>query len=219
MKIIAVLFDLDGTLVDSNDFHVAAWEEAFLGHGFTIERAVIASQIGKGGDLLVPALLPETTKAVQKQLADNCGEIFKERYLARVRPFPGATALLSRVHDAGQRVAFASSASQAELEHYIELLDAGRLFDAMVTADDVEASKPAPDIFAAALVKLSQSDPAKAVMIGDTPYDIAGAAACGVPAIAVRSGGFPDSSLAEAIAIYDDVSALDMAYLQSPLAA
>jgi len=218
MTVTAVLFDLDGTLVDSNDYHVDAWSQAFRNHGLIVARTAIAAQMGKGGDLLVPSLFPEMERSVQKHLAESCGQIFKQQYLDQVRPFPGATALLQRVHDAGQRIVFASSASKSELEHHIDLLDAGGLFDAVVDSDDVAASKPAPDIFAVALDKLSHPDPAEVLMVGDTPYDIEGAAACGIGTVAVRSGGFPEEALAAAIAIYDDVLELLSNYDRSPLA-
>ena len=217
MTIKAVLFDIDGTLVDSNDLHVAAWDAAFREGGFAVDREAIRGQIGKGGDLLVPTLLPDIAKAVQEKLARRHGEIFQREHLATVRPFPDAHALLARVHDAGQQVVLASSAEQKELDHYIELLDARALVDATTSIDDVATSKPAPDIFAKALKKTGlKAD--EAMVVGDTPYDIEAARRCGIAAVAVRSGGFSEESLAGAVARYDDVAALLAGYDGSPLA-
>ncbi len=213
----AVLFDLDGTLVDSNDFHVGAWREAFAEAGFDIAAAAIHGQIGKGSDNLLPAMLPDVDEKVRQSIGERAGEIFKSRYMPRVAAFQGARDLLLRVRDSGAKVALASSASGEELEHYLDLLDARAIVDVTTSADDVEHSKPAPDIFAAALGK-AQVSAAGAVVIGDTPYDIEAAAKCGVRAIAVLSGGFPEAQLraAGAVAVYADVAALLADYANSP---
>ncbi|WP_380783941.1 HAD family hydrolase [Sphingomonas sp. R86520] len=219
MPITAILFDIDGTLVDSNDMHVLAWEEAFAGIGESFERTVIHDQIGKGTDMLVPTLLPDIDEDGQEALGETHGAIFKAKYLDTVRPFPGAHDLLAKAHAAGQRVVLASSASEAELEHYLDLLDARAIVDTTTSSDDVEKTKPAPDIFATALKKLGV-DPAEVIVVGDTPYDIEAAAKCGIAAVALRSGGFADDVLkgAGAIAIYDDAAALLAGYDASPLA-
>ena len=217
MTIKAVLFDIDGTLVDSNDLHVEAWDEAFREGGFAVDRDAIRGQIGKGGDQLVPALLPEVAEGVQKKLARRHGEIFQRTYLGTVKPFADAHALLAHVHDKGRQVVLASSAEQKELDHYIDLLDARALVDAATSIDDVSTSKPAGDIFASALRK-TNVDPAEAIVVGDTPYDIKAARRCGIATVAVRSGGFSEESLAGAVARYDDVSALLAGYDASPLA-
>lgn len=216
MTIKAVLFDIDGTLVDSNDLHVDAWDEAFREGGFAVGRAAIRGQIGKGGDMLVPTLLPDVAEAAQKKLARRHGEIFQRAYLGAVRPFPDARALLERVHDAGQQVVLASSAEEKELDHYVALLDASAFVDATTSIDDVSRSKPAGDIFATALKKAGVAAE-EAIVVGDTPYDIAAARACGIATVAVRSGGFSEEALAGAVARYDDVAALLAGYDASPL--
>jgi len=216
-RVQAVLFDLDGTLVDSNDFHVDAWARVFAEGGYDIDRATIHGQIGKGGDLLVPALLPDAPKPVQEHLAKRHGEIFKARYLDLVRPFPGATALLTRVSDSGRKVVLASSASGDELQHYQHLLGVEDIVSASTSKDDVSTTKPAGDIFAAALAKVGvQAE--RAIVVGDTPYDIEAAAKCGAESVAVRSGGFDAASLQGAVARYDDVAALLAGFEASPLA-
>jgi HAD superfamily hydrolase (TIGR01509 family) len=219
VQIQAILFDIDGTLVDSNDQHVLAWEEAFAGIGKRFDRQVIHDQIGKGTDMLVPTLLPELDDDAVEALGDEHGRIFKARYLEAIEPFDQAHAILAEVAARGQQVVLASSAAEDELEQYLGLLDAHALVSATTSSDDVEQTKPAPDIFATALKKIGL--PAEAVIVvGDTPYDMEAAAKCGIAGVAVRSGGFPDDSLTEAgaIALYDDVAALLAAYTASPLA-
>lgn len=203
----AVLFDLDGTLVDSNDAHVAVWEQVFREAGHPLARDAIRAQIGKGGDLLVPALLPDVDEVERKQLEDRHGAVFKERYLDQVKLFPGARELLRRVRRSGKAVVLASSASQEEVDYYLDKLEARTLVSATTSIDDVSTSKPAGDIFAAALAK-AKVWPASAVVVGDTPYDIEAAAKVGVRTVAVRSGGFADAELAGAVARYDDVAAV-----------
>lgn len=210
MPIRAVLFDIDGTLVDSNDMHVIAWEEAFATIGAKFHRQVIHDQIGKGTDMLVPTLLPHADAAMQEKLGDAHSAVFKGRFLSQVVPFPGSRELLARVHAAGQAVVLASSASVEELDHYLELLDARELVEATTSADDVENTKPAPDIFATALKKVAPLSADEVIVVGDTPYDVEAALKCGIKAIAVRSGKFSDEVLLEAgaIALYDDVASL-----------
>lgn len=196
----AVLFDIDGTLIDSNDLHVEAWHQIFAESGHEIDRARIHGQIGKGGDNLVPALLPELGKPEQKTLADGHGRLFKQLFLGRAKPFPGARELLERVHAKGRKVVLASSASQEELEHYINLLDVGNIVAATTSIDDVKTSKPAPDIFAVALRKAGvEAD--EAIAVGDSPYDVRSAAKAGVSTIALLSGGFDEAVLVKAGAI------------------
>jgi HAD superfamily hydrolase (TIGR01509 family) len=218
MAFAAIFFDIDGTLVDSNDLHVLAWEAAFADAGVSFSRQKIHDQIGKGTDMLVPTLLPDADDP--EQLGKAHGEVFKSRYLDQVRPFPDARALLARAHDAGQRVVLASSASKEELDHYLTLMDAHDLVAATTSADDVENTKPAPDIFAVALKKVAPLAAGDVIVVGDTPYDVEAAAKCGIAAIGLRSGKFPDEALlnAGAIALYDDVAALLRDYDTSPLA-
>jgi HAD superfamily hydrolase (TIGR01509 family) len=220
-QIKAILFDIDGTLVDSNDFHVLAWEEAFAGIGVSFDRQTIHDQIGKGTDKLVPTLLPDLDGGAVEQLGDAHGKAYKTKFLAKAKPFADARALLAHAHGNGQQVVLASSASGEELDHYLDLLEARDLVGEATSGDDVEQTKPAPDIFAAALAKLDGLSPDEVIVVGDTPYDIEAATKCGMAAIAVRSGGFPDAVLerAGAIAIYDDAAALLAGYAASPLGA
>jgi HAD superfamily hydrolase (TIGR01509 family) len=220
MPIRAVLFDIDGTLADSNDFHVIAWQQAFAELGFEFSPEEIHDQIGKGADNFVPALLPDADDELQEKLAQAHSKAFKSQFLEQVKPFPGAHDLLARAHQAGQKVVLASSASGDELEHYLDLLDARDLVDERTSADDVESTKPAPDIFALALKKVAPLGPDEVLVVGDTPYDIKAAAKCGIKAVALRSGKFADDALegAGAVALYDDAAALLADYDGSPLA-
>jgi membrane protein len=215
----AVLFDIDGTLIDSNDLHVEAWVQAFADAGHDVPREAIAGQIGKGGDNLVPALLPGADKATAERLSDAHGTIFKARYLDRAQPFPQARALIKRVAGDGRKVVLASSASSEELDHYVEVLGIADLIAAQTSIDDVETSKPAPEIFAAALKKAGVGGD-EAVAVGDTPYDVASAAGAGIGTVAVLSGGFAEDVLREAgaTAVYADVATLLAGYAESPLA-
>ncbi|WP_158914519.1 HAD family hydrolase [Caulobacter sp. S45] len=209
MSIKAVLFDIDGTLADSNELHVSAWDEVFRARGIRLSRRAIHDQIGKGADLLVPALVPGADEQEVQALGDEHGAVFKSRYLARVQPFPHAHNLLGRAHHAGMRVVLASSASQDELERYLDLFDARAFVHASTSIDDVRNSKPAPDIFDVAL-KRAHVAADQALAIGDSPYDVQAAGRCGVATLALRSGGFSDEVLlsAGAAALYNDASDL-----------
>jgi HAD superfamily hydrolase (TIGR01549 family) len=219
MAIKAVLFDIDGTLVDSNDYHVAAWQAVFGQLGAVFEDQVVHDQIGKGTDMLVPTLLPDTDEAEQERMGEEHGRIFKSQHLEQVTPFESARDLLAKVKDSGRRVVLASSASSEELDHYLGLLDAREIVSLSTTSDDVEKTKPAPDIFATALERLSPLGASEVIVVGDTPYDIEAAAKCGIAAVGVRSGKFDDVTLknAGAVALYDDVADLLANFGNSPL--
>ena len=216
----AVLFDIDGTLVDSNDAHVEAWCRAFAQEGFHFDRATIHAQVGKGGDNLVPSLIPDALEEVQDRVDHAHGEIYKRDYLGNVQPFPHARDLLERTSKAGKAVVLASSGSRLEVDHYIQLLDAGGIIDGATSKDDVGHSKPCPDIFEAALKQAGVSS-GEAIVVGDTPYDIRAARRTGVQTIALRSGRFPESVIeAESpVAIYDDAADLLAHFETSPIEA
>lgn len=212
----AILLDIDGTLVDSNDFHVLAWDQALRDAGHEFDRETLHAQIGKGADNYVSALLPDLEQGEAHELGKAHGQYFKQRYFDQLKAFPGARELIERCKDRGLKVILASSASSEELDHHLEVIRAKDLVDGHTSADDVRRSKPCPDIFEAALAKAGVKSE-EAVVIGDTPYDIAAARKAGMDAIAVRSGGFPDEALQGAIAIYDDVVTLLARFDASPL--
>lgn len=215
----AILFDIDGTLVDSNDAHVAAWQQAFAAEGYAFSRSAIHAQVGKGGDNLIPSLLPDAEEELEGRLSSAESETFRRDFLARVEPFPGVQDVLKRMVERGHTIVFASSASRAEVDHYVELLDADGLLSGTTSKDDVASSKPCPDIFAAAL-ELTGCSAEGAVVIGDTPYDIIAARRAGIDAIAVLSGGFEEEELrlSDPVAIYANLAELDANYERSLLA-
>ncbi|URD61468.1 HAD family hydrolase [Sphingomonas sp. KRR8] len=212
----AILFDIDGTLVDSNDFHVLAWAEAFKQAGHEMRLSTIHDQVGQGGDNLVPALLPDLSPEELKRLEDSHHQLFEQHYSGRLQPFPSARALLRRCKEAGYRVVLASSASADEVERNLQVLDAADLVDASTSSDEVDCSKPCPDVFNVALRKAgAQSN--EAIVVGDTPFDIKAADKAGLRVIALRSGLFTDAQLRGAVAIYDDVADLLAQFDESPL--
>ena len=216
MQIKAVIFDIDGTLVDSNELHVTAWGEVLRQAGHSFERERLHAQIGKGGDNYVPALLPDASECEVDRIKDAHRELFTGQYIGKVKAFSGARELLQCVRESGRKVVLASSASAEELKHHLKTIGGEDLIDATTSKDDVEHSKPCPDIFAAALEQAGVSA-SEAVVVGDTPYDIEAARRVGIGTVAVRSGGFSDEELGAAIAIYDDVGALLADFDRSPL--
>ena len=215
----AAIFDIDGTLVDSVDLHASAWQEALarFGHDVTFEQA--RSQIGKGGDQLIPVFLSE---AEQRDHGDEMeewrGKLFKSKYLPLVRPFSAVPELLRRVHEAGLKVAAASSAKKSELEVYLDIAGIEDLVDVATSSEDSEQSKPAPGIFQAALTKL-RIEASNTVAIGDTPYDAEAARKAGIPTIGMLCGGFTEVDLRKGgcVAVYPGPGALLACFDASPL--
>lgn len=220
-RIRAVLFDVDGTLIDSNDFHIAAWREAFREVGEDVPADSIQAQIGKGGDNLLPALCdPDFVAAHGEALDARRVEIFKTRYMDRVRPFPGVRALFERIAGDGVKIMLASSGSKEEVAHHLDLIECADLVTATASSDDAEHSKPDPDIFAAALAKLGDVTAADALVVGDSPYDMQAAKTLRVRTIGMRCGGFADDVLraAGADALYDGAADLLVRFETSVLA-
>lgn len=218
--IAAVLFDVDGTLIDSVDLHAAAWAEAFARFGVFAPFAAVRAQIGKGGDQLMPVFLtPEQCERFGAELEAFRSRLFTRDYMPRIRPFPKVADLLVRLRRDGCRIVLASSGKAKEVEHHMRLLKIEQLVDAYTSGDNVERSKPCPDIFAAAL-ELAGSLADRAIAVGDTPWDAIAASRAGLRTIGVRSGGFPDDDLRAAgcLALYDDPADLLANYAGSPLA-
>ena len=213
----AVLFDVDGTLVNSNDAHAHAWVNAFAAFSITVEFARVRCRIGMGGDKLMPEVsgLSEDS-GLGQQIAFRRSEIFKTEFLPKIQPFNDAARLVAAVKHLGLTAVAASSAKKDELKALLRIAGADCLMDAATSADDAEESKPDPDIINAAL-KCAQVSPAAAIMIGDTPYDVEASRRAGVAIIAFRSGGWGDADLAGAVAIYDGPWDLLQRLDESPL--
>jgi len=212
----AVLLDIDGTLVDSNDAHALAWVDAFAEADRSIPFEQVRQRIGKGGDKLMPEVSGlDAESADGKRIDALRAQIFRERYLPKLKPFPRATELLERLHADGHTLVVATSAKKEEMEALLEICGASRLIQGRTSSDDAEQSKPDGDIVAAALERAKVSA-AEALMLGDTPYDIEAARRAGVRTVAVRSGGWDDAGLAGAAAVYADVAELLARYADSP---
>ena len=221
MAVNAVVFDIDGTLVDSVDFHARAWREAFEHFGYKIPFERIRHEIGKGSDKLIPDLLgSDEAKRVFNELDKFRSQLWKKKYLGEVKPFPRVRELFQRILHDGKKIVLASSAKGDELKKYKQIAGIDDLVQDETSSDDIDESKPAPDAIEAALAKLGNPDPATVVMIGDTPWDIIAAAKAGVASIGVLSGGFPEEELraASCLAIYRDPAGLLAHYDSSPLA-
>jgi HAD superfamily hydrolase (TIGR01509 family) len=217
----AVVFDIDGTLIDTVDLHAQAWVEALKHFGYDIAFQDMRSQIGKGGDQILHGLLPpDVVEQKGEEIKDFRSDLFKRAYLHKARAFPGVRALFERIRASGQRAVLASSGNADEVKTYKDIAGIADLIDSATSSDDAERSKPFPDIFEAALEKLRTVSPDEAVVIGDTPYDAEAARKAKMKSIGVLSGGFSEQALKDAgcIAVYRDVQDLLQHYDSSPLA-
>lgn len=193
---ITIVFDVDGTLVDTNYQHAIAWHRALRDRGYAVQLWEIHRHIGMGGDQIVADLIGRDGEekdgdAIREAEGEAYGELIGE-----VQAMHGATELLRELGEDGAKVILASSAKAGEVEHYVDLLSAGDLVEGWTTAADVERTKPHPDLVHAALEKAGYDWPA--VMVGDSTWDIKAAAAAGVPTLAVLTGGFSEAELRDA---------------------
>jgi HAD superfamily hydrolase (TIGR01509 family) len=213
----AVLLDVDGTLIDSNDAHARAWVDVGQEFGHAIAFDDVRWLIGMGGDKVLPRLtgLQEESPEGERML-ERRGEIFRERYLPALAAFPGARELVDRLRADGRKLVVATSASETDLKALLEQAGLESLLEDATNSDDAEESKPSPDIVEAALKK-SGAAAAHAVMIGDTPYDIEAATRAGIRAIAVECGGWGADELADAVEVYASPGDLLARYDQSLL--
>lgn len=213
----AVLLDIDGTLIDSNDAHARAWVAALGEHGYVVPFEQVRPLIGMGGDKLLPVLTgldPDSGEA--ERIGETRSARFK-RELPSLRPTNGARALLELLRGEDLELIVATSAAEEEVQAILEQAGVADLIERAASAGDADDSKPDPDIILAALRKAKRQS-TNAVMIGDTPYDIEAAARARVPAIALRCGGWwSDERLKGAIAIYDDPADLVAHFGASPL--
>lgn len=214
----AVIFDIDGTLVDSVDLHAQAWKEAFKQFGKDIPYQQIRHQIGKGGDQLMPVFFTkEELEEFGEEMEKYRSELYKRDYLARVHAFPQVRELFERIKADGKRIALASSAKEDELGRYKKIAHIEDLVEEATSADDADKSKPHPDIFKAALQQLGEIAHNEVIVVGDTPYDAEAAGKIRLRTIGVLCGGFPESELLAAgcIAIYQGPADLLAHYEES----
>ncbi|HTU58796.1 MAG TPA: HAD family hydrolase [Polyangiales bacterium] len=214
----AVLLDVDGTLIDSNDQHAEAWVETLTGNGFDVTFAQVRSLIGMGADKLLPELTGLSSDSDRgKALTSQRTELFMATYLGRTQPFAGIRELVSRMRADGYTLVVASSANARELEALLERACVHDLLELKTSADDAAHSKPDPDIVRAALHEAGV--PAEAsLMLGDTPYDVTAARHAGVPIIGLTCGGWKADDLDGALAVFKNPRHLLDCYAQSPLA-
>lgn len=213
----AALLDVDGTLIDANYHHALAWYRAFRRSGITLPLWRIHRHVGMGGDQLVPALVGDDA---EKRLGDEVREARGEEYarlIDEVAPLEGARELMVDLRGRGLAVVLASSSPQDEIDHYLDLLDARELADCWTTDDDVEATKPEPDLVRTALDKAGAES---GVLVGDTPWDIEAARTAGVETVCVITGGFSEQELrdAGAAAVFESVEDLRRRLDETPLA-
>jgi HAD superfamily hydrolase (TIGR01549 family) len=217
----AVIFDLDGTLVDSNELHVASWERAFSKFGKRFSLEELRQHIGKGSDQYLPEFLnEEEMKRFGKELDEYRSELYTKEYLPRVKPFPKVRDLFERIRRDHKRIALATSSKKSESKLYKKMLHIENLVDVETNAGDARKTKPCPDIFEATLRKLENPLPNEVIVIGDTRYDVEAALKAGLKTIGMLCGGSSEGTLrnAGAIAIYRDPADLLEQYESSPIA-
>lgn len=215
-----VIFDVDGTLIDSVDYHAEAWQKIFIRYGHHFPFEMIRHQIGKGGDQLLPFFLSaDEVERLGKQIERERSELLKAEYMPRFKPFPCTRELFERIRADGRKIVLASSAKVDELEYYKKLARIDDLIEEETSSDDAKRSKPDPDIFHAAMAKLGKISADEAIAVGDTPYDAEAAGKAGIRTIGVLCGGFPEAELRQAgcIAIFRDPADLLARYDESPL--
>lgn len=200
-----ILLDIDGTLLDSNDAHAAAFTRAFAEHGIDIPFDHVRPLVGMGSDKLIPSLTGfEADTREGKAIVERKKGIFEERYLPQLQPTPGARSLLERFLADGLRLIVATSAGGDEMKGLLRQAGVEDLIHGATSSGDVDNSKPDPDVIGAA-IKKSKLRPAELLMLGDTPYDVEAASKAGVATIALRCGGWwNDDALDGAIALFDD---------------
>ena len=213
-----VILDVDGTLVDTNYHHALAWYRAFRKHGIVLPVWRLHRHVGMGGDKYVAALAGE---AVEDRLGDELRDEWERLFddvIDEIEPLAGARELIFDLKERGGSVVLASSSVEKHLDRFLDILEARDLADSWTTKDDVEASKPDPDLVEAALAKAGTRD---AVMLGDTPWDVEAARKAGVGTVCVMTGGFSADELHEAgaVAVYESIEELRGRLDETPLTA
>jgi HAD superfamily hydrolase (TIGR01509 family) len=214
----AAILDVDGTLVDTNYQHAIAWYRAFRQNDVVLPIWRIHRHIGMGGDQLVEALGGERLENEKGDDIRDAESILYGELMSEVEPLEGARELIEDLKQRGHAIVLASSAKEHEVDHYLDLLDARELADDWTTSDDVEATKPEPDLVVAAVEKAGGGE---AVMVGDSTWDCEAAKRAGLDTIAVLTGGFSETELrdAGALVVYSSIKDLRESIDETPLAA
>ncbi|RZU46008.1 HAD superfamily hydrolase (TIGR01509 family)/HAD superfamily hydrolase (TIGR01549 family) [Streptomyces sp. BK022] len=214
----AAVFDVDGTLVDTNYLHVAAWWEALRQAGHDVPSQAIHRAIGLGSSDLVAHLLGADRAREEAEALSAAHKTLYGQYFGRLRALPEAGRLLRRLADDGWKVVLATSAGGQELSALRTALDADEAISGMASADDVSQGKPAPEPVEQAL-RLAGATPERSVFVGDTVWDMQAGSRAGVTCVGLLCGGIPREDLEKAGAdvLYDDPDALLASLAQSPL--
>ncbi len=199
------LLDIDGTLLDSNEAHAKAWEHALRHYGYDVNHGEILTLIGMGGDRVLPALVPEldVSKGKGKEISEYRKKYLLNKIATKLKPTKGARELVMALKKRNIKLVVATSASSEEFEKLLKQAKVDDLLSEFTTSSDVKNSKPAPDVITAAFDKTGLVKN-EVMMLGDTPYDISAADKNGIKTIALRSGGFSDEQLKDAVAIFDN---------------
>ena len=195
----AILFDIDGTLVDSTYHHAIAWQRAFDRHDLSVPLWRVHRSVGMGGDKLVGHVAGDL---VEERHGDELRKAWREEYVdlkAEVDPLPGAADLVRRLVADGYRVAVASSGDPGFSREAVDQVGIEDDIELLTTSEDAQESKPEPDLIGVTLDRLGDVD--RAVLVGDTPYDVRAAARAGLPCIGLRSGGYSQGELTDAGAV------------------
>jgi HAD superfamily hydrolase (TIGR01549 family) len=207
----AVIFDIDGTLIDSVDLHAQSWVDSFARFGVKVLFQDVRRHIGEGADRLIPAFVPpEMPEDKRKQLEEFRSQLFKRDYLDKVKPFPNVKELFGCIKAHGCKLVLASSCAADEINQYKVIAGITDMTDHDVNADDAGSSKPSPEIFLQALDRLDPIGPSETCVVGDTKYDGEAARRAGVPFLGLLCGGSSKDELKHsgALAIYRDPAEL-----------
>jgi HAD superfamily hydrolase (TIGR01549 family) len=201
----AAILDVDGTLVDASYHHALAWYRAFREHEIVLPVWRLHRHVGIGGDKYVAAVAgDDVEERLGDELRDRWEELFDD-LIEEVAPLEGAHDLIAALKEQGRTVVLASSSIERHLDHFLDLVDARELLDGWTTKDDVEATKPEPDLVQAALEKAGTKE---ATMLGDTPWDVEAARKAGLETVCLVTGGFSEQELREAgaVAVFESLA-------------
>ncbi|WP_018657423.1 HAD family hydrolase [Actinomadura flavalba] len=213
-----VIFDVDGTLVDTNYLHAVCWWQAFRQYEQVVPMAAVHRAVGMGSDKLLDHVLPDDRDRAADDAMRDAHLALYAQYWDRLEAFGGAGDLLRRCARSGRRVLLASSAGSTEMRALRRALDADDAIDGATSSSEVEQSKPAPDLVRAALDDAG-AEPQNAVFVGDAVWDVEACVRAGVPCVGVLTGGFSRAELldAGAAAVYASVGEILGAFPETPL--